>query len=185
MIGNFRISTMDDFVRLPNHSTVNWLRNRIRQPSYMNRFGYIAVYGDGTSGIGNRIWRRKQSLSKNVIFDPKKNFIGVLYNLVDFRSKNVYLYPNRPNKVIYGYFFAFMAIWDKFVRIGPRCKKWTYLPLFVRIGQRYLKAKNKPKYSNILHILEVSTIFLHQTHKPGVISQKWSFLTPSKLSLGS
>ena len=29
------------------------------------------------------------------------------------------------------------------VRIWPRYKKWTYLPLFVRIGQRYLKAKNK------------------------------------------
>ena len=49
------------------------------------------------------------------------------------------------------------------------------LPLFVRIGQRYLKAKNKPKYSNILHVLEVSTIFLHQIHQvgqPGVISQR-------------
>ena len=32
-----------------------------------------------------------------------------------------------------------------------------------------------PKYSNILHVLEVSTFFQHQTHKvglPGVISQK-------------
>ena len=27
--------------------------------------------------------------------------------------------------------------------------------------------KNKPKYSNILHVLEVSTYFLHQTHKVG------------------
>ena len=53
---------MDDFVRLPNHSTVNWFRNRIRRPSYMPRFGYIGVYGDGTSGFGNRIRRRKQSL---------------------------------------------------------------------------------------------------------------------------
>ena len=33
------------------------------------------------------------------------------------------------------------------------------MPLFVHIGQRYLIAKNKPKYSNILHVLEVSTIF--------------------------
>ena len=40
------------------------------------------------------------------------------------------------------------------------------------IGQRYLKAKNKPKCSNFLHVLDVSTIFLHITHKPGVISQK-------------
>ena len=56
---------MDDFVRLPNHSTVNWFRNRIRRPSYMPRFGYIAVYGDGTSGFGNRIRRRKQSLLQN------------------------------------------------------------------------------------------------------------------------
>ena len=53
---------MDDFVRLPNHSTVNWFRNRIRRPSYIPRLGYIAVYGDGTSGFGNRIRRRKQSL---------------------------------------------------------------------------------------------------------------------------
>ena len=53
MIGNSRTSKMDDFVRLPNHSTVNWLSNRIRRPSYMPRFGYIA--GDGTSGFGNRV----------------------------------------------------------------------------------------------------------------------------------
>ena len=61
--------------------------------------------------------------SKNVIFDPKKNFIGVLYIFVDIWSENVYLYPNRPNKVIYGHFFALMALWDSFVRIGPRQKK--------------------------------------------------------------
>ena len=83
MIGNSRTSTMDDFVRLPNHSTVNWFRNRIRRPSYMPRFGYIAVYGDGTSGFGNRIRRRKQSLKKKTnkqtkkkrltIFDPFSN----------------------------------------------------------------------------------------------------------------
>ena len=75
--------------------------------------------------------------SKNVVFDQTKNFIGVQYNLVDFWSENVSLYPNRPNKVIYGYLCTFMALWDSFVRIGPRYKKWTYLPLFVRIGQRY------------------------------------------------
>ena len=40
-----------------------------------------------------------------------------------------------------------------------RKKVDIHLPLFVRTGQRYLKAKNKPKYSNILHVLEVSTIF--------------------------
>ena len=70
---------------------------------------------------------------------------------------------------------TFLHLWlfetDPYV-LGPRYKKWTYLPLFVHIGQRYLKAKKKPKYSNILHVLEVSNIFLHQTHKPGVISQK-------------
>ena len=35
------------------------------------------------------------------------------------------------------------------------------------LGSCTKKAKNKPKYSNILHVLEVSTIFLHQTHKVG------------------
>ena len=74
VIVNSRTSTMDDFVRLPNHSTVNWFRNRIRRPSYMPRFGYIAVYGDGTSGFGNRIRRRKQShfimvIMKHVVFN--------------------------------------------------------------------------------------------------------------------
>ena len=51
--------------------------------------------------------------------------------------------------------------------LGRNRKKWTYMPLFVRTGLRYLKAKNKPKYNNILHVLEVSTYFLHQTHKVG------------------
>ena len=46
--GNSRTSAMDDFVRLPNHSMVNWFRNRAtRPPSYMACLGYIAVYGDG------------------------------------------------------------------------------------------------------------------------------------------
>ena len=39
--------------------------------------------------------------------------------------KNVCLYPNRPNKVIYGYFRTFMALWDSFVRIGPIRTYWA------------------------------------------------------------
>ena len=35
------------------------------------------------------------------------------------------------------------------------------------IGQMYLKAQNKPKYSNILHVLEVSTIFYIKFIKEG------------------
>ena len=82
-------------------------------------------------------------------------------NLAIF-CEDVCLHLNRPNKVIWGNFCTLRALWDSFVRIEPRYKKWTYLPLFVRTGLRYLKAKNKPKYSNILHVLEVSTYFLHQ-----------------------
>ena len=57
LVPGSRTSTMYDFihVRLLNHSTVNWFRNRIWRPSYMAHFGCIAVYGDGTSGFGTRI----------------------------------------------------------------------------------------------------------------------------------
>ena len=78
MIGNSRTSKMDDFVRLPNHSTVNWFCNHIRQPSYMPRFGYIAVYGDGTSGFGNRIRRRKQSLFLILFNTPKYEVLRII-----------------------------------------------------------------------------------------------------------
>ena len=73
-----RRQCMDDFVRLPNHSTVNWFRNRIRRPSYMPRFGYIAVYGDGTSGFGNRIRRRKQSLTNIAILNSVDSSVDSL-----------------------------------------------------------------------------------------------------------
>ena len=54
MIGNSRTWAMDDFARPPNHSTVNWFRNRAtRRPSYTACLGYIAVYGDGNSPLIN------------------------------------------------------------------------------------------------------------------------------------
>ena len=57
-------------------------------------------------------------------------------NLATF-CENVCLHVNRPKKVIWGNFCSLKALWDSFVRIGPRYKKWTYLPLFVRTGLRY------------------------------------------------
>ena len=36
-----------------------------------------------------------------IIFDPERNFFGVLKNLVDFWNENVCLHLNRPKKVIW------------------------------------------------------------------------------------
>ena len=64
--------------------------------------------------------------SKNVIFVPKKNFIGVLYNLVDFWSEKCLFASKQTKKSHLGQHlyikgsFRLIYVLGRFVRIGPR-----------------------------------------------------------------
>ena len=128
---------------------------------YMPRFGYIAVYGDGTSGFGNRIRRRKQSLKYWGISPPlpwSKSMSVQVQCIILVLYGRLYPFSGEGGAqicfVIIGFFLSFLLSLFLF----------SFFLLFfmgLRMGGRWLQHSKHPQHMTVLHHPESNLIHLH------------------------